>query len=86
MTDTSRLSEYIEDYFPEPIYSSKDIEDWAKENVPAWKVWSKDTKEVVIEDWENFIAPKVEHVFRGMTKRFAIRIKKFLGKLWKGGI
>jgi len=80
MTDWSRLVEYIENFFPEPKYSSQDIRDWAMENVPAWKSIGDSDKKEIIGDWENFIAPQVENWFTRMTKSFGARIRKFLGR------
>lgn len=82
MTDWSRLSDYIIDFFPEPKYSSKDIAEWAEDSVPAWKHMSNSDKKDVLDDWENFIAPQVEKWFTRMSKGFGARIKKFLGRLF----
>ena len=78
MTDFSRLSGYIHEYFPEPIYSREDIKDWAQGNVPAWKVMKSSDKKGVLDDWENFIAPQVESWFKRMSHGFRERIRRFL--------
>lgn len=82
MTDWDRLTNYIYDYFPEPIYNTKDVSDWAKENVPAWRYMKDSDKKGVLGDWENFIQPKVEGRLRGFSRRFIGRIKRFLGRLF----
>lgn len=78
MTDWTRLTDYIFDYFPDPSYSSKDIDEWAQENVPAWKHIDSSTKKGIIGDWENYIAPTVESWFKRMSSGFRRRIRKFL--------
>lgn len=80
MTDWDRLTDYIYDYFPEPIYSSQDISDWAQREVPAWKYMDSKTQEGILGDWENFIQPQIESWFKRMSHRFVERIKKFLGR------
>ena len=82
MTDWDRLIEYIEDYFPEPIYTSEDVRDWAQENVPAWQYMNKETQEGIIDDWEHFIEPQVKGWFARMSEKFVSRIRNFLGKLF----
>lgn len=82
MTDWSRLVGYIIDFFPEPKYNTKDVTDWAKENVPAWKHISSKEKKEITGEWEDFIQPKVEGRLRGFSKRFIGRIRKFLGRLF----
>ena len=82
MTDWSRLVDYIIDYFPDPSYSTQDIREWANDSVPAWKYMDNSTKDKVLGDWENFIAPKVERWFTRMSKGFGQRIRKFLGRLY----
>lgn len=82
MTDWDRLTDYIFDFFPEPIYNTKEVRAWASENVPAWKVMSSKDKDKVLGDWEDFIQPKVEGRLRGFSKRFVGRIKRFLGRLF----
>lgn len=82
MTDWSRLSDYIIDYFPDTSHSSQDIRDWAQESVPPWKHMSNKDKDGVIGDWENFIEPQVKGWFRRMSGGFRERIRKFLGRLY----
>lgn len=82
MTDWSRLVEYIKDYFPEPIYNSNEVKEWASENVPAWKYMGNKDKKDIIGDWEDFIQPKVEKQLKGFTRRFIGRIRRFLGRLF----
>jgi len=82
LTDWDRLIDYIYNYFPEPSYSSQDIKDWAEDSVPAWKNMSKSDKDMIIKDWENFIAPQVEKWFTKMSRGFGERIRKFLGRLF----
>jgi len=82
LTDWSRLSDYIINFFPEPKYSPQDIRDWAMDNVPAWKYMNSGDRDGVIGDWENFIAPEVENWFRGATRGFIDRIRRFLGRLF----
>ena len=81
MTPWDRLTEYIEDYFPEPSYSSQDIRDWAMGQVPAWKYMDGKTRDGIIGDWENMIAPKVESWFKRMSHGFRERIRKFLRRV-----
>lgn len=78
MTDWSRLTEYIFDFFPDPQFNTQDIRDWATENVPAWKGMSSSDKNGILGDWENFIAPKVESWFTRMSHGFRERIRNFL--------
>lgn len=80
MTDWSRLVDYIIDYFPEPKYSSQDIRDWAKENVPAWKHMKESDKKEVVGDWENFIMPEVKSWLKRFSGGFRERIRRFLGR------
>ena len=96
MTDFSRLSGYIMDYFPEPKYSKQDIRDWAYGNVPAWKYMGESDKEGILQDWENFVykeevepeISRVESEIRdllegkgeGFLSRAISRIKAFLGR------
>lgn len=75
-----RLVDYIIDYFPEPKYSSQDIRDWAKGNVPAWKSIKESDKKEIVGDWENFIMPEVKTWFRRMSSGFREKIRKFLGR------
>jgi hypothetical protein len=89
MGDYSRLREYIHDYFPEPIYDTSDVRDWARDNVPAWKVIGKSDKNAIIKDWEDFIAPQVESELESIrdsigekSPSFWGRIRKFLGRLF----
>lgn len=90
MTDWSRLTEYIEDYFPESSYSTAEIRSWAQENVPAWKYMPEKDKNEILSDWENFIAGKVEEqiteVREGIGEKrpsFWKRLRGFLGRLFK---
>ena len=78
ITDWSRLTDYIFDYFPDPSYSTADVEEWAQENVPAWKYMGSSTKREILGDWENFIAPTVESWFKRMSHGFRNRIRRFL--------
>lgn len=80
MTNWDRLVDYIIDFFPDPSYSTQDIKEWANNSVPAWKHMSGSDKKEVLDDWENFIAPKVESWFRRMSGGFRSRIRKFLGR------
>lgn len=80
MTDWDRLTDYIENFFPEPIYNTKDVRDWAEGNVPAWKFMNTKTKNQILGDWEDFIQPKVEGRLRGFSRRFIGRIRAFLGR------
>ena len=82
MTDWTRLTDYIFDFFPDPQYNTQDVRDWAKENVPAWKGMSGSDRNGILGDWENFIAPKVEGRLRGFSRKFIGRIRKFLGRLF----
>lgn len=82
MTDWDRLSDYIENYFPEPIYNTKDVSEWAQKSVPAWKHMDSKTQKTILGDWENFIQPKVEGRLRGFSQKFLGRIKRFLGRLF----
>jgi len=82
VTDWSRLTQYIIDYFPEPKYSPKDIKDWGKENVPAWDKISSSEKKEIIQDWEDTIAEPIEREARSWSKRIVDRIKGFLGRLF----
>lgn len=50
---------YIQNYFPDPSYSGRDIRDWAKKKVPAWKHISGGDKKGIIDDWKKFIVPDV---------------------------
>ena len=83
MTDWDRLMEYIHDYFPEPIYSSEEVREWAQENVPAWKYMKKKLQDEIIADWEEFVAPP-EDIFKekpGIMRR----LRAFLGRLFGRG-
>lgn len=87
MGEYQRLTGYIIDFFPEPKYSQSDIRDWAKDNVPAWKVMEKSEKDKVLKDWENFIfesevEPEVKELIEGKSRGFIARIKRFLGRLF----
>lgn len=81
MTDWDRLTEYIYDYFPEPIYSRDDIEKWASESVPAWKYMKGNDKKDILDDWSNFVAPQIEDMIEGKPSIWG-RIKRFLGRLF----
>ena len=78
MTDWDRLMEYIHDYFPEPIYSSEEVREWAQKNVPAWKYMPKRTRNAIIKDWERFVAPEKEIREKPGIWR---RVRAFLGRL-----
>ena len=87
MGEYQRLTGYIIDYFPEPKYSRKDIRDWAKESVPAWKVMKEGEKEKVLKDWENFVfeaevVPEIKELVEGKSRGFLRRIRDFLGRLF----
>jgi len=82
MTDWSRLSDYIGDYFPDPQYSRQDIQDWAQGNVPAWKYMKGNVKKAILDDWEDFIAPVVESEIESKSPRFWARIRSFLRRLF----
>ena len=82
-----RLVDYIIDYFPEPKYSKKDIFDWAKDSVPAWKVMKESEKDKIYKDWENFIfeaevEPEIKELVEGKSRSFLRRIRDFLGRLF----
>lgn len=76
----SRLMEWIQDYFPEPMYSRQDIIDYMNKNVPAWKYISKSDREDMIKDWEEFVAPEIEEMIETKPTIWQ-RIYKFLGRL-----
>jgi len=57
MTDWSRLTDYIYNYFPDPSYSREDVIDWAQENVPAWKYMNNNERDLILGDWEAFVSP-----------------------------
>ncbi|MGB5911844.1 MAG: hypothetical protein WBH31_11675 [Promethearchaeia archaeon] len=57
MTDWSRLTDYIYNYFPDPSYSRAEVIQWAQENVPAWKYMNNDDRKMIIGDWEAFVSP-----------------------------
>ena len=82
MTDFSRLSGYIIDFFPEPKYSPTDIRDWASENVPVWDKMSRRDQKEVIEDWKNSMAQPIETEARGWAGLLIRRIRNFLGRLF----
>ena len=82
MTDWSRLSDYIFNYFPEPKYSRENIQDWAMDNVPAWKYMKSSDRKGVLDDWEDFIAPVVESEIESKSPRFWARIRNFLKRLF----
>lgn len=94
MTDWSRLTDYIIDYFPEPTYTRKDIQKWAKENVPAWKGMKRSDKKEVLNDWEYFVeseaVQEIEEVITeeledkpiSYIRNVVRRVKKFLGRLF----
>jgi hypothetical protein len=78
MTDFSRLTEYVKDYFPEPKYARKDIVDWANESVPAWKYMNRKDKKEILDDWEDFIAPQIEDQIESKSPRLWGRIANWL--------
>lgn len=87
MSKYQRLVDYIIDFFPEPKYSRGDISDWARENVPAWKVMDKGEKDKILKDWENFIfqaqvEPEIQELVRDKSPTFIQRIKNFLKRLF----
>ena len=59
MTDWSRLASWLMDYFPDPKFSVKEVKDFLGKNIPAYKKMKKRTKQGLINDWVNFIAPPV---------------------------
>ncbi len=81
MTDFSRLMDYIHDYFPEPIYSSQEVRDWAMANVPAWKDMKSKTQDMIIDDWENFIMPQVEQDITEVRERIGEKSQSFWDKV-----
>lgn len=91
MGDYSRLQEYIHDYFPDPIYSTDEVKEWAEDNVPAWSKLPRKTQRDILGDWENFIATqKVEPELREIREEigdkspsFWNRIKEFIGRLFR---
>ena len=91
MTDWSRLTGYIIDYFPEPKYSRQDIRDWAQGSVPAWKYMGNKDKDEILQDWEDFVfekevEPEIKALVKGKSAGFLTRaikrIKEFLGRLF----
>lgn len=82
MVEYQRLVEYIENYFPDPIYSRAEIEEWAQENVPAWDHINKGDRSDIMGDWEEFVAPQVEEMIESKSPKFWKRIKGFLGRLF----
>jgi len=89
VTDFSRLMEYIHDYFPEGIYDTSDIEEWAEESVPAWKYMDSETKGEIVQDWEDFIVEEeledVRIIAEERKPSVMGRIKSFFGKLFGRG-
>jgi len=57
MTDWSRLASWLMDYFPDPQYSVADVNKFLKDNIPAFKKMKSRTRQGLINDWVNFIAP-----------------------------
>lgn len=55
MTDWTRLTNYIIDFFPDSTYSEEEIDAWAMESVPAWKFMDQQTKDDILGDWKEFI-------------------------------
>lgn len=54
MTDWTRLTNYIIDFFPDNTYSEEEIDEWAMESVPAWKFMDQQTKDDILGDWRSF--------------------------------
>lgn len=87
MSKYQRLVDYVIDYFPDPKYSKEDIENWARDNVPAWKVMKESEKDKVKKDWENFVfeaevVPEIKEIVKGKSRGFLRRIRDFLGRLF----
>ena len=87
MSQYQRLVDYIIDYFPEPKHTKREITDWAKSNVPAWKVMKDSEKKKVLDDWENFVfevevEPEIKELVEGKSRGFLKRIRDFLGRLF----
>lgn len=81
MTDFSRLTQYINDYFPERIYNTDDIRDWAQDNVPVWKYMDSNTKDGILGDWEEFIAESIEEDLEGIREGIGAKTVSFWDRL-----
>lgn len=89
VTDWSRLTAYIIDYFPEPRWDTDDVRRWAQKSVPAWKYMDKGEQDEILADWENVIAPIAEEEGVEFEREFPTRkpsrlkrIRAFLGRLF----